>query len=104
MDTPYDRRSASRMRFQTAVELYWTAPDGGEVRERARTEDVSRTGALLCLRDYWEDLSPGCEVAVKHALLRDVVEGRVVEVRRLSRGKLASVALELLEPVLWDQL
>jgi hypothetical protein len=92
------------MRFQTAVELYWKAPDGGEVRERAHTEDVSRTGALLCLRDYWKDLPRGCEVAVKHALLRDFVEGRVVEVRQLSGGKFATVALELLEPVLWDQL
>ena len=52
----------------------------------------------------WKDLTPGCEVAVKHSLLTDSVQGRVIEVRQLLGGKLATVALELLEPMLWDRL
>jgi hypothetical protein len=62
MATQYDRRSATRLPFQTVVELYWTTVEGAEVRERVRTEDVCRTGALLRLQDYWKDLYPGCEV------------------------------------------
>lgn len=63
-----------------------------------------RTGVLVCLRDYWKDLTPGCEVAVKHSLLTDSVQGRVIEVHQLLDGKLATVALELVEPMFWDQL
>ena len=98
-----DRRSANRIPSQTVVKLYWTAP-GGEVRERAHSEDVSQAGVLVDVRDYWKDLSPGCEVAVKHSLLRDSVQRRVVAVPQRLDGKLATVALELLEPVLWNRL
>jgi hypothetical protein len=33
-----------------------------------------------------------------------LVQARVVDVRRIAGGKLATVALELSEPVLWDKL
>ena len=104
MIPPYTQRSSSRIPFQTVVELYWRTPDGAEVRERAHTENVCRTGALLQLQDYWKDLSPGCEVLLRHRLLRDLVQARVVDVRRIPGEKLATVALELSEPVLWDKL
>ena len=86
------------------MELYWRTPDGAEVRERAHTENVCRTGALVQMQDYWKDLFSGSEVTVKHRLLRDLVQARVVDVRRIAGGKLAGVALELSEPVLWDRL
>lgn len=85
------------------MELYWTTPEGAEVRERAHTEDVCRTGALLRLQDYWKDLYPGCEADMKYSLIMDSVQARVVDVRRVSGLKLAWVAVELFEPVLWDR-
>jgi hypothetical protein len=103
MIPPYTQRSSSRIPFQTVVELYWRTPDGAEVRERAHTENVCRTGALVQMQDYWKDLFPGCEVTLKHHLLGEVVQARVVEVRRIAGEKLAAVAVELSEPVLWDR-
>jgi hypothetical protein len=104
MISPYTQRSSSRIPFQTVVELYWRTPDGAEVRERAHTENVCRTGALVQMQDYWKDLFSGSEVTVRHRLLKDLVQARVVDVRRIAGGKLAAVALELSEPVLWDRL
>ena len=89
------RRRAKKRKsdaFPNVVELYWTAPDGGESRETSKNprcvEDwcPGVSARLLEGVDFWR------EVAVQHSLLTDSVQGRVIEVRQLSGGKLATAA------------
>jgi hypothetical protein len=96
MDTLNDRPAATE-RFESLAEVHWTAPDGGEVRERVWVEEAGRIGLIVCLQDYWKDLFPGCEVTVTHPNFCHSFQARVIEVQSIAGGKLSSVALELLE-------
>lgn len=90
------RRTRAIERVQTLVELRWTAPDGGIVRERS-VEITCRIGLLVCIQDYGKDLFPGCEVTVEDANVGGSFQAQVMEVRSISGGKFSTVALELLQ-------
>jgi hypothetical protein len=105
MDTTPEASSTKRTPFSTVLELHWAISEEIEARERVQTIEVGRSHILLHMRDFWKDISPGMEIGLsaENNWIWGEIRGRVVEVWHSSdRENTAQVAIELLEPVVWD--